>query len=142
MLVLLVLLAGSEPELNESERHIFKYVNQIRKDRGLDPLRIDPELQAAARKHCAWMCKNGLRHTSARVFENIASGHRSCNVAVQAWMRSSGHRRNILNPLLEVTGVAAYKAKDGTNYYCQQFNTMQPPSANSVPRALRRSSGF
>lgn len=127
MLLLLIVLAGSEPELNKSERVIFNYVNRIREERGLDPLRIDAELQAAARKHCAEMCRSGLRHTRARVFENVASGHRSCNAAVQAWMRSNGHRRNILNPQLEVTGVAAYKAADGTTYYCQQFNTLQPP---------------
>jgi uncharacterized protein YkwD len=38
--------------------------------------------------------------------ENIAAGHRTAMQAVQGWLKSAGHRRNILNCRMTETGIA------------------------------------
>jgi uncharacterized protein YkwD len=60
-------------------------------------------------------------HTSAAVAENIAMGQRNSAEVLNAWMNSSGHRANILNPGHTRIGVAAYTTPGGTIYWCQQF---------------------
>ncbi len=42
---------------------------------------------------------------------------------VVAWMNSSGHRANILNPRNRRIGIAAYRTPGGTIYWCQQFRS-------------------
>ena len=89
---------------------------------GLAPLAVCPELLKAARAHAAWMTRNQtLQHTRQAVAENIAMGQRTHVEAVADWMRSPGHRANILNPSYRRTGAAAYRTDGGTIYWCQQF---------------------
>jgi uncharacterized protein YkwD len=38
--------------------------------------------------------------------ENIAAGQSSAGAVFKSWMRSSGHRRNILNCRMKETGIA------------------------------------
>jgi uncharacterized protein YkwD len=54
------------------------------------------------------------------VTENIAMGQSSASEAVADWMRSDGHRANILGSHSQI-GVAMARAADGTVYWCQQF---------------------
>ena len=48
-------------------------------------------------------------------------GQNSSAEVINAWMNSSGHRANILNPSYTRIGVAAYVTPGGTIYWCQQF---------------------
>jgi len=123
-------LAGEMPasaekpdlELHKVEANIIKRTNQQRARYGLRPLRIAPRLIRSARRHAAWMTRNrSLVHTRAPVAENIAMGQRSSSEAVSDWMRSPGHRANILNPSYRFIGAAAYRTPGGTIYWCQQF---------------------
>jgi len=76
----------------------------------------------SARDHCAWMTNNqAFRHTSQPVAENIAMGQQSPEDVLGSWMRSSGHRANILNGSHRRIGVAAYRTGHGVIYWCQQF---------------------
>jgi|YNPNPStandDraft_1061719.scaffolds.fasta_scaffold78904_1 uncharacterized protein YkwD len=123
--------AVSEPEGEASspngaliaiEKNIIDYTNQERAKHGLPPLQVCPKLMESARQHAAWMTLNRtLRHTSKPVAENIALGQRSSWEAVQDWMRSAGHRANILNPRHRWIGAAAYRTEQGDIYWCQQF---------------------
>jgi uncharacterized protein YkwD len=61
-----------------------------------------------------------LEHTTRGVAENIAMGQSSSSEAVSDWMRSPGHRANILGPYHRV-GAAAYHTPDGTTYWCLQL---------------------
>ena len=53
--------------------------------------------------------------------ENVAYGQGSPASAVTAWMGSSGHRANILNPALTELGTAVARGSDGRPYYVQVF---------------------
>jgi len=109
-------------KLLQVEKNIITYTNQQRKRYGLPPLVVDLELLKSARDHARWMTHNRtLQHTSRPVAENIAMGYPSSESVVRGWMNSSGHRANILNGSHRRIGVAAYRTKDGTIYWCQQF---------------------
>jgi uncharacterized protein YkwD len=48
-------------------------------------------------------------------FEDVAG------FAVKGWMRSAGHRRNILDRLYTATGIGVAESKDGGLYITQVF---------------------
>jgi uncharacterized protein YkwD len=55
--------------------------------------------------------------------ENVAYGQGSPTAAISAWMGSSGHRANILNPGLTQIGTAVANGSDGRPYWVQVFGT-------------------
>ena len=116
-----------QPKLDEDglyqiEKNIVEFTNKERVRRGLKPLAIDKKLVVSARDQTQWMTKTRrLEHTRKPVGENIAMGYRTSKDVVRGWMNSSGHRANILNSGYRRIGVAAFKAKDGTVWWCQQF---------------------
>lgn len=115
-------MPAEPPALHAIEARIIEKTNSERTRRGLLPLRVDRALVRSARRHAAWMTNNrSMTHTSASVGENIAMGQRSSGEVLNAWMNSSGHRANILNPGYRRIGVAAYTTPDGTIFWCQQF---------------------
>ncbi len=115
--------APAQPvDLHAIEARIIEKTNAQRIRHGLRPLSVDNRLIRSARRHAAWMTNNrSMVHTSAAVAENIAMGQRSSTEVINAWMNSSGHRANILNPGHTKIGVAAYTTPEGTIYWCQQF---------------------
>jgi uncharacterized protein YkwD len=108
--------------LRTIEANIVSCTNQERARYGLPPLEVDKEPMGTAREHAEWMTQNqAMVHTSRPVAENIAMGQPDSSEAVQAWMNSSGHRANILNPGHRRIGVAAFRTASGVIYWCQQF---------------------
>jgi uncharacterized protein YkwD len=110
-------------------------INRQRTRRGMARLRINPRLSRAARRHTRDMVRRRyFSHTSPRgvdmtarirrtgylngpyrwsIAENIAWGGRrlgSPRAIVQAWMRSPGHRHNILNPAYREMGIGVVAA--------------------------------
>ena len=55
------------------------------------------------------------------VGENVAYGYRDGKSAVSAWMRSPGHRANILNGNYRLIAVGAYQDSRGSWYVAQVF---------------------
>jgi uncharacterized protein YkwD len=109
-------------ELHPIEASVISLTNVQREKYGLKPLKVDKSLMQTARKHCGWMTRNRIfQHGRWGVAENIAMGQHNSQEVLRAWMNSSGHRANILNPWHNRIGVSAYRAKDGTIYWCQQF---------------------
>ena len=109
-------------KLEAIEANLVSYTNRERARHGLPPLEVDKELMDSARDHAAWMTRNeSMVHTSRPVAENIAMGQPHSSDAVEAWMNSSGHRANILNPRHRRIGVAAFRAASGRIFWCQQF---------------------
>ncbi|TCO33559.1 uncharacterized protein YkwD [Kribbella steppae] len=100
---------------NSQEREVLNYTNAIREQQGCGPLRLDSALVSAAGKHASDMVRRHyMDHTnpdgqdpgdrmSAAGYrgsgwgENIAAGYDSAQKVVAAWMKSDGHRKNILN---------------------------------------------
>jgi uncharacterized protein YkwD len=109
-------------ELHPIEVSVVSLTNEQRKKYSLPELEVDKKLMYSARKHCGWMTRNRIfQHGNWGVAENIAMGQRDSRQVVRAWMNSSGHRANILNPRHRRIGVSAYRTKTGTIYWCQQF---------------------
>ena len=55
------------------------------------------------------------------VGENVAYGYSSGQAVVAAWMRSPGHRANILEPKYRLIAVGAYQDSSGRWYVSQVF---------------------
>ena len=116
-------IAAGGMSLHSIEWKLLQYTNAERSKRGLAPLTLDSRLQHSARRHTAWMTNHrSLRHSRIMGGENIAMGQRSCAQVIRDWMRSPGHRANMLNRSYRRLGVAAYTTPGGTIYWCQQFN--------------------
>jgi len=112
----------NENELFPVEQAIIEQTNAERARYGLPPLEVDLELIKSARAHAIWMTTyQTLQHTRQPVAENIAMGQRDQYEVLNTWMRSPGHRANILNGAFRRIGVAAYQGVHGTIFWCQQF---------------------
>jgi uncharacterized protein YkwD len=55
--------------------------------------------------------------------ENIAWGYRSGAAVVAAWMKSPGHRANIVNCRAKAQGVGVVFAANGNSYITQDFGS-------------------
>jgi uncharacterized protein YkwD len=117
---------------------IVRLTNVQRTAHGCAALTVDSRLITAARGHSAYMAQGGgFSHTGrggsnfvAREkaagypkpsAENIAWGYRSGKDVVSAWMKSPGHRANILNCKSKTVGVGAVFSDGGAPYYTQDF---------------------
>ena len=121
------------------EEEVLRLVNEERTKRGLGALKRASDLDALARAHSADMINRhffdhnnpdgqspfdrmraaGISYRAAA--ENIASGQRSAEAVMNAWMNSSGHRANILNATYTEIGIGAVKSSGGTIYWTQEF---------------------
>ncbi len=118
-------------------REVVRLVNAERAKEGLAPLTINTKVQAAAMVR-AKECEQFFSHTRPNgssfatalkeqnvsyrsAGENIAWGQRSPEEVMKAWMNSSGHRANIMNPNFTTIGVGYYENAMGTDYWCQLF---------------------
>ena len=115
-------------------------VNAERSARGLAPMRYDDRLVLAAQGHSDDQASRGrMSHTGGdsstmstridrvgydwrRLAENVAYGQRDVATVMDAWMSSSGHRRNILSSNVHI-GVGVAYAADGRPYWTQVFAT-------------------
>jgi uncharacterized protein YkwD len=112
-------------------------VNAARRSAGVPPLRADPRLDRAAQDHAERMLESGhyghtgqdgstpreraarAGHPAASVAENLARGQLSPGEAVEAWLASRPHRRNLLDRDLRDVGhgVAYGRGPDGWEIY-------------------------
>lgn len=124
--------------LSQDEQEVFNLINAKRTTNGLQPLKIDNELQNVARIKAKDMVDNNyFSHTSPTygspfdmikkfgisyktAGENIA-GNSTNTGAVEAWMNSSGHRANILNSNYNYTGIGVVKSPKYGKVFVQMF---------------------
>lgn len=146
--------AGSTADAEEQiARTIFDRVNDERRARGLEPVAWNAELAGIARDWSAAMAERGvLEHQDVRevlsgdalsgftgLGENIftASGPVPAGVAHVGWMRSDGHRANVLNPGWDRLGVGVFCAPDGSVWAAQEFGRTvdadRPPVDRETP---------
>ncbi len=111
------------PTANVAEQYLLAAANQERAARSIPPLRNDPVLAQAARFHAMQMAAhNSISHQfpgepelserGARVgahfsliTENVAEAPDS-SMFHKMWMNSKGHRENLLDPMVNVVGIA------------------------------------
>lgn len=122
--------------VNAFEKKVVELTNVERQKQGLKPLVLDEALSKVAREKSLDMQRNKyFSHTSPTygspfdmmkkfgisfrtAGENIAMGQRTPEEVVNAWMNSSGHRQNILNPNFTHIGVGYV---ENGNYWTQMF---------------------
>ncbi|MFZ4585257.1 MAG: CAP domain-containing protein [Acidimicrobiia bacterium] len=122
-------------------------LNDERSARGLPRLGWDDQLADSARNWSVTMAGSGFRHSNLgplldrfyAAAENIAWGGDGATSGQihYAWMRSDGHRANLLAPNLDVVGIGVYCTPDGQLWATQQFgrlpNSPNPPGFGSTP---------
>ncbi len=120
--------AAGQGSIQPEARQIVELTNEARAAQGAGPLKWDPALAAAARQHCLRMAAEGpISHryggepdVSERageagahfslIEENVAIGPTPAAIH-DAWMRSPGHRTNLLNPVVDRVGLAVVASR-------------------------------
>lgn len=127
--------AGPRAVGNSYDAQVLYWTNVARAKSGLRALKAGPCVDRFAERWTARMAARSyfghqklrpiLRSCNRRrAAENIAksTGGMSAYAVVRAWMRSPGHRRNILNPKYKALGVSAWRSSGtGTLYVTQDF---------------------
>ena len=127
----------------ELERRVFDLINQKRAERGLKQLTWNSRVAEVARGHSNEMAlydyfshtgldgkmvdqrafDKGLDRWSA-IGENIAylrGFDDPAEYAVERWMLSPSHKKNLLDPRWRETGIGLAVASDGTFFFTQVF---------------------
>jgi len=130
--------------ISAEEARILELVNRKRAAAGVAPLKLSGRLAVAARGHSYDMAlRHYFSHNSAdgvsaeqrirgsgidyaEMGENIyvddlPDPDRLPERAVDGWMGSPGHRKNMLSPGFNETGVGIARAADGSAYITQDF---------------------
>lgn len=110
-------------DLEAVRQEMLERVNTVRRGIGLKPVALDPRLTAAAQAHAQDMlARSYYNHVSPEgrtarqrvqaagyiadvTAENIAAGQTSVEDALGAWLHSSDHRRNLLDPRFTHLGI-------------------------------------
>lgn len=136
-----------EIDLEYLALQVLAEANAVRMRAGAGPLVMDAALRRAARRYSRELAqRREIEHLSrtpgrrtfrqriaaegaeARVAgENLARLTASVESlprrAVQAWMKSPGHRRNLLDPIFTRTGIGVMLGQDGIWYVVQVYAT-------------------
>ena len=129
-------IPSANASAREYEREVVRLVNEERRKNGLREFEEDWQISRVARyKSEDMQTNNYFSHTSPTygspfqmlkdfgisyrsAGENIARGQKTPSEVVNAWMNSSGHRANILNPSYTHIGVGF---ADKGKYWTQMF---------------------
>ena len=130
---------NSNLSVSSYERQVVELVNAERAKNGLSSLTLDSSVSNVARAKSKDMATNNyFSHTSptyggagsmlsqfgikyTAYGENIASGQKTPQEVVTAWMNSSGHRANILSSDFTKIGVGYAANSSGKAYWTQMF---------------------
>jgi uncharacterized protein YkwD len=116
---------------------ILQYINTYRRKKGLPPMAMNAVMSAEAQKHSENMAArrttfghNGFQHRYKRISsalngisgvgENVAMGSKTAKEAVDNWLTSSMHKKNI-EGAYNLTGIGVAADKKGTLYFTQLF---------------------
>lgn len=126
------------PSIDEPEYKTYEVLldlhNKQRKLKKLNALQLDPYLSQYAKNHSDWMAnKNRLKHSDigmlleksigkySLVGENIAWNYQTEQKVMDAWMKSSGHRANIMKKSFDKVGFGISYNSKGQPYWCACF---------------------
>jgi len=130
---------NSNSSVSSYEKQVVDLVNAERAKNGLSALTLDSSVSNVARTKSKDMATNNyFSHTSptyggagdmlkqfgikyTAYGENIASGQKTPQEVVTAWMNSSGHRANILASDFTKIGVGYATDSSGKAYWTQMF---------------------
>lgn len=132
-------LAQAAPSFQALEQAVHTQINQYRKSRGLPPLTLDPRISRQAIAHSQAMASgkvpfshNGFQQRVQAIARLIPYSGAAENVAynmgyqdpvkqaVQGWIKSAGHRKNIEGKY-DLTGIGIAQNAKGEFYFTQIF---------------------
>nr|WP_317357556.1 CAP domain-containing protein [uncultured Tyzzerella sp.] len=128
----------TETQIRAMEEEVVRLVNEERVKNGLNPLQIDETLMKSAKAKSTDMAERDyydhIDPDGYYIFEKYASaenlGAKSTpQKAVESWLNSTGHRKNILNPNYQYIGVGLaygkatwfYNDNEEHPYWTQHF---------------------
>ncbi len=141
----LAVVPSADAGTGGDEQLFIQLINQLRSDKGLNPLVVDNELTAQARAWSQSMAANDqLAHTS-----NLAGGISSKwtvlgeNVGVhvihdvpglfQAFVASPSHYQNLVDPRFQYIGVGVVNTGGGKLWTTHRFMAATPPPSPAPP---------
>ncbi len=142
-------------EADHLARDVYVRVNDERAARHLPPLTWDEGLAELARRWSETMIAGRYEHSTAEfrahpaypgTGENIAMGYAGADEVHVGWMRSAGHRDNILYPGFTAIGVGIVCRNDGRMWATQIFGVPRgsypdPPAPTIEEPVIRQDSG-
>lgn len=129
------IIPSIEKEKATIEGEILKLVNQYRKAQHLAPLKFSSYASKLCKEHNDYMIsRERISHDNfksryqklnkeLKVFsaaENVASGYKTANKVMKAWLNSPGHKNNIIGDFTHI-GINAKKNSKGVYYFTQIF---------------------
>lgn len=151
-LLIALALGLAAPASADPVQSVLSGINAVRAKAGCGALTLNRQLMATAEAHARNMAEDdffGHRDRSGKGFparvraqgyplslaaENIAAGQKTPEKAVQAWLDSPSHRKNVMNCKFRETGIAmVYQPDDkplkgqsmGLRYYWVQVFGVQ-----------------
>jgi uncharacterized protein YkwD len=129
---------GGNGAYKEMATEILKYVNEHRKEIGLKQLRMNGMVTAAAEKHTRNMATkkvefghDGFNERMEQLSrqlkpaysfaENVSEGAETAKEAVEQWLQSPEHKKNIEGKDYNLTGIGIQKSADGKLYFTEIF---------------------
>ena len=132
---------GGKILLTAHEKRLFVLHNEARKNRNLKAFCVHSALQRAARAHTRDMVRHdylahetkGTNESACERIRRFGYRYRYCGENIgaypnpdamfDAWMRSSGHRSNILNRRFREIGIGAVDTNKGNMKFTVDFGT-------------------
>lgn len=105
--------SGVSPEL-------LRLHNRERANHNRPALEADARLDAQAQSHAQTMAATDRLFHSRNGAENVGYGYDDVYEVTSAWMRSPGHRAQILGPY-RLFGAGAARSAKGRIYWCTRF---------------------
>ncbi len=130
---------NTNTSVSSYEQKVVELVNVERQKAGLSALKLDSSMANVARMKSKDMADNNYFAHQSPTYgsagdmlskfgikwsawgENIASGQKTPEAVVTAWMNSPGHRANILSTNFGRIGVGYVTNSNGTPYWTQMF---------------------
>ncbi len=125
-------------DVSEDEQTLLSLVNKARKEAKVEEVALDKKLLATARQKAKDMADNNYFSHESPTFgspfdmmrqngitfktagENIA-GNQTVDGAFKAWMKSEGHKKNILNSSFNFVGIGVVDSTTYGKILVQQF---------------------
>ncbi|MGI9149681.1 MAG: CAP domain-containing protein [Chloroflexota bacterium] len=133
-------VAAADQDHAADVERVLQLSNAGRQTVGLAPLKLSPQLSAAALSYSQVLADGScFQHTCGLVpnfvdrlgqagytgwsalGENIAAGYSTPDAVVAGWMASAGHRANILSPDYDELGVGVVGGGPYRTYWTQEF---------------------
>jgi hypothetical protein len=140
LLALTILTSSAAPAQSPAEQSLLQLANQARAAHNLPPLQWDATLAQAAQSHVQWVLRHPGdllhqypgepdlitrgAHAGAHfgtIAENIGGRGEDPAALQQIWMTTPTHRANLLDPNLNVVGIAVTPDPNGLLYAVEDF---------------------